>query len=217
MKSTTFAAVLLASTLIVAPAFAQTASQHEEHHPQPSGAAAPAAPSRPDMSGMMKMMGDGMDMSGMMRMMSRMHAGMSGCMRDSALDHIEGRIAYLRTELHITDAQPAAWNAFADALRGQTQESEASPGGMTERGGIVDRIDRQERGLTTKLDRVRALKAAFTPLFSALSDEQRKAADQLLGSYFGMPMMGMSSVMDGGMMQGEMKPGAAMPMSGMGR
>src|SRR5262245_57582372 len=31
--------------------------------------------------------------------------------------HIEGRIAFLKAELHITDAQTAQWNAVADALR----------------------------------------------------------------------------------------------------
>jgi hypothetical protein len=31
--------------------------------------------------------------------------------------HIEGRLAFLKTELKITDAQTPQWNAYADALR----------------------------------------------------------------------------------------------------
>src|SRR5690349_21579704 len=32
---------------------------------------------------------------------------------------IEGRLAFLKTELKITDAQTAQWNAFADVMRQQ--------------------------------------------------------------------------------------------------
>ena len=39
------------------------------------------------------------------------HAGIAG------LRHIEGQIAFYKAELHITDAQTAQWNAFADTLR----------------------------------------------------------------------------------------------------
>jgi len=33
------------------------------------------------------------------------------------LDRIEGRLAFLKTELKISDAQMAAWNQLADAIR----------------------------------------------------------------------------------------------------
>lgn len=208
MTMKTFAAAVLASTLLAAPVFAQTAN-HAEHHPQ-EGAAATADPSATG-----KTTGEGMNMSGMMGMMSGMHAGIGDCMGEATLDHVEGRIAFLRTELRITDAQNATWNAFADALRAAAQKSAPMTGTMTVEGGLLDRIDRQERGLTAKLDGVRALKTAFAPLYAALSDEQKKAADPLVGSYFGLPMAGMSGMMGGSMMQGGTKPGAAMPKSGM--
>lgn len=222
MVTIKFASALLASTLILAPALAQTADQHDEHHPA-SNATAPAAPSGQRAApGMMNMMGEGMDMPGMMRMMSRMHAGMGSCMSAAALDHIEGRLAFLRTELRITDAQNAVWTTFANALRARAQNGAPATGAMMVQGGLLDRIDRQERGLAAKLDDVRALKAAFAPLYAALSDEQKKAADPLLGGYLGISMLDMSGMMDGGamqrgMMQGGMRPDAAMPMSGKGR
>lgn len=216
MKTITFASAFLGSTLILAPAFAQTADQHDEHRPTSNATAPAAASGQRAAPGMMNMMGGGMDMSAMMRMMSRMHAGMGDCMSDPALDHVEGRLAFLRTELHITDAQNAVWTSFAEALRAQAQKSAAGTGTMMDQGGLPNRIDRQERGLAAKLDGVRTLKAAFTPLYAALSDEQKKAADVLLGAYFGMPMMG-GGAMQGGMMQGGRQPGAAMPMSGKSR
>ena len=43
-----------------------------------------------------------------------MGGGMGGM---ATIDRVEGRIAFLRAELKITDAQADAWNGFADALR----------------------------------------------------------------------------------------------------
>ncbi len=223
-----FATAVLASALFVTSALAQTAGQHNEHHP--ADASAPATPTtpndRPGAPWMMNMMGDGMNMSGMMQMMNGMHGGMGGCMSGPQLDRIEGRIAFLRAELRITDSQNAVWNAFANALRVQAQKSSTSSDAMSDGGSLLDRIDRQERALATKIENVRTLKAAIVPLLSAMSDEQKKTADQLLGPYFGAPMMGMTGMtggvmgnsgMGGEMMQGGMKPGAGNPMQRMGR
>ena len=37
--------------------------------------------------------------------------------------HLDGRLAYLRTELKPTDAQTPQWNAFAEAIRGSGEQS----------------------------------------------------------------------------------------------
>ena len=171
MQKIALIAVLLPSAVAASQALAQS-DAHDGHHPQQQGSAPPPATSVPSGApgmGVMKMMGDGMDMSGMMQMMSRMHSSMGGCMSDAAFDHIEGRIAYLRTELHITDAQATTWNAFADVLPGQTQTSKASPSGSAERGSFLDRIARQGGGRAGSLDRVRPLNAAVTPTSSVIS------------------------------------------------
>ena len=78
-----------------------------------------------DMGPMMQQM-----MQGMMPMMQGMMAQrgrerMDGTMGMMAPHRIEGRIAFLRTELKITDAQDAAWNAFAEVLRAQARGMEA--------------------------------------------------------------------------------------------
>lgn len=64
----------------------------------------PTSPMPPMMQGGTMPMMRGMQQNGMMPMM-----GMA--------DHVEGRIAFLKAELKITDAQLPQWNTFADALR----------------------------------------------------------------------------------------------------
>ncbi|PWC69723.1 hypothetical protein TSH20_08840, partial [Azospirillum sp. TSH20] len=99
---------------------------------QPSQGGQPAMPGmmmnmdqmRPMMGGMMgqqsgqsNMMGSGM-MEQMMPMMRQMMMGQQGGISAMGLpfEHVEGRIAFLKAELGITDAQAPQWNAFADTL-----------------------------------------------------------------------------------------------------
>jgi hypothetical protein len=42
-------------------------------------------------------------------------------------DHVDGRLAFLKAELKITEAQTSQWNAFSDALR----ENARRMGGMS--------------------------------------------------------------------------------------
>ena len=58
----------------------------------------------------------------MMRMMQSMRMMGPGMMGMGMIERVEGRIAFLRAELKITDAQTNAWNAFADALRANSQK-----------------------------------------------------------------------------------------------
>jgi hypothetical protein len=63
--------------------------------------------------GKMEMHGD------MKEMMSKMHD-----MMDMMASHVDDRIAALKTELKITDAQQPQWNSFADALRSAAKSME---------------------------------------------------------------------------------------------
>ena len=59
----------------------------------------------------------GMPMMGMMGMMMG-RDGMGGMPMMAAMaGHVEGRLAFLKTELKITEAQLPLWNAVADAIR----------------------------------------------------------------------------------------------------
>lgn len=171
---TTFRNLAIAGALIfaAAPVLAQ-----DPHHPSQGQASAPAAvpqapAAMPGMAGgMMDMMGDG-------------PMGMMGQMM--APERIEGRIAFLKAELKITDAQQPLWNSFAEALRSNAREM---MGGMQQmmasmRGGaapgLMQRLDGRERMLVAHLEGLRRMKAALTPLYGALDDAQKRTADQLL-------------------------------------
>jgi LTXXQ motif family protein len=112
--------------------------------------------------------------------------------------HVEGRIAFLKAELKISDAQTPQWNAFADALRANSQRMREMPntmmqGGMMGQGGASvsapDRLDRMEKMMTAMLDAVKATKSALAPLYAVLTDEQKKMADQLIHGPMGMGRM----------------------------
>ena len=99
---------LLVATILTASAnvvLAQTSTSSPAATGTPAAQGMPME-SMPGSSGGMPMMGErqmgGMPMMGMMQMMM-----------GSMADHVEGRIAFLKTELKITDAQQPLWNAAA--------------------------------------------------------------------------------------------------------
>ena len=220
MKSLAIAALVLAT--MATTSLAQSAAEHEQHHPQQDAEPAPTQPAPPASQSGMGMMGEGgmINMMGnmpMMQMMAMMHAG-AGMGGMAMIDHVEGRIAFLRAELKITDAQTSAWNAFADALRANAKSlGEVRASMMPQQGAasqtLVDRLSVQEKWLAASLDGTRAIKSALTNLIGSFSDEQKKAADELLTPHMGMMgMMAMMAAMRSGQMgPGQMRPGMTMP------
>src|SRR5690349_15695774 len=94
--------------LVFALAAGPALAAEDTHHPK----SPPAATSQQRMGpgGMMGQMGPGMMGPGMM--------GQGGMpMMGMMQRHVEGSIAFLKTELKITDAQLPLWNAVADAIR----------------------------------------------------------------------------------------------------
>jgi hypothetical protein len=142
-------------------------------------------------SGQAGTMGGGM---GEMMVMMRGMAMMRGMMGDSGamvMDHVEGRLAFLKTELKITDAQALQWDGFADALRSSAKSMGGMQQTMMQDGKTVSlpaRIELQRKMLSTRLDAINAMKAALEPLYSSLSDEQKKLADDLMIGPMGMMM-----------------------------
>jgi hypothetical protein len=129
--------------------------------------------------------GDASQMMSMMRSMITMMSAQSGMMSAD----VEGRIASLKTELKITDAQAPAWNQFADTLRATAQ----SMNGMYQQvmqpataSPLLARFDRQEAMLTSHLRSVKALKEALEPLYVSFNDEQKKIADGMMIGPMGM-------------------------------
>lgn len=105
-------------------------------------------------------------------------------------DRTEGRIAFLKAELKVTDAQAALWNAVADAMRANAGAAQPMREHMHASHGrastAIERLEMQERMVALRADGLRRLMAAFRPFYAALSDEQKKTADEL----FGNPMQG---------------------------
>jgi hypothetical protein len=121
------------------------------------------------------MMGRGM--SGMMGMMG-------GCpMMGGGSMYPEGRVAFLKAELAITDAQASVWEAYAAALKqnmqsmqGMRETMKAARAGKTP----VERLDAHVTAMEGRLQALKDLKPMLTSLYDALSDDQKKKADQLL-------------------------------------
>jgi hypothetical protein len=155
----------------------------------------------------MPMMGQGMMGHGMMPMMGMMDPS----------QHIEGRLAFLKAELKITEAQAPQWNAYAEALRANAKRmgelmSEMMSSGMMGQGmmmgqgamtgsqgtmmqgqpgtmmSVPDRLNWAEQHMAAHMEMLEAIKGPTTQLYAVLSEEQKRVADQLMGP---MGMMGM--------------------------
>lgn len=147
------------------------------------------------MGGMMRMMTGGQNPMGMMAGQAPMgQTGMSAMAQMTAPEHIEGRTAFLKTELKITSEQESLWSAFAEVLRSNARGTQDGmtqmPGGMEGASRAVEspleRIEQTEGALAGRLESIRKLKAALAPLYQSLNEAQKQMADRLLVP----PMMG---------------------------
>lgn len=174
---------LLAASLglaLVLPAAAEDAHHPPGAAPPPPAATAPTAPA-PAARGM-GMMGQGMMGSAMMShgsgmsMMSMMSMGEAG-----RLERVNGHLAFLEAELKIGEAQRTLWSAFAQAVRASADKHNAMASMASGPDATpVDRLAHQEHTLAQRLDGVRAIRAALTPLYASLNEAQRKTFAELL-------------------------------------
>jgi hypothetical protein len=175
------AAIALAASLSLAQAQApmhrpgQPAMAPGGQHPMMGGA---------EHLGMKPMMSMAMDHGGI-------HAG--GLMGLMQPHYLEGRIAFLKAELKITDAQAQQWTAFAAALRqGAGTVGAAHDGKMDgmRSASAPERAEREVTALSARLDVVKAVAAAEAALYGVMTQEQKTAADEMLASPMGCPMGG---------------------------
>jgi len=164
--------------LVILAALAMTPAWAETGRPDPGD-----GPDARETADMMEHPGV-MDHPGMME-----HSGMMGqdghrgwrCAE--AGDHVEGRLGYLRTELHITAAEESLWQAYAtatrDAARSMAEHCKAKDG--TDTASLQDRLDRHMDAMAARLDAMRATTKALRPLYAALDASQKKAADEMMG------------------------------------
>lgn len=178
---------------------------------QPGAGMAPGGGQSPQMGQKPMMMDDGMksappspmgdspkmcsgsscQQGGMMGMMDKMMGGRMGggagmgaaaTGTSDVTERIEGRIAFLKAELQITDKQLGDWNALADALRSSRQHLvEARKfAAMDDKTTSADRLDRYERHMTERLEAIKSTRAGFGRLYPTLSDAQKQTADAIL-------------------------------------
>jgi hypothetical protein len=228
-------ATALTVAALTVPAWAQAPAEHDHSHSGNTEKSVPASPApgpataapqggmgmMNDMKNMMSSM-SAMHSMGMMQMMGMMGRGTDGM---ATIDRIEGRIAFLRAELKITDAQADAWNGFADALRTNARKltevratAMPKPGDGQPASALSARLDQQEQWLAARLDGTRAMKSTFAKLNEALSDDQKKTANDLLAPHMGMEAMAMMPAQPSPEQkeQGRM-PGMGMGSMGMGK
>lgn len=140
------------------------------------------------------MRGDGCEAGmGMMCMMGEQpRMGMMG--QANMTQRVEQRLAALKTQLKITEAQTKAWDAYAaavrDAANAMSGQRQAFMGQM--RGAALpQRLDFHEAMLVSHLEQLRKTKAAVAALYAVLSDDQKKTADgAMMGPMTRGPMRG---------------------------
>ena len=161
--------------------------------------------------GMGRMMGQG-GMMGQQR--GGWGRGMMGYDADDMLDRIDGRLAFMKAELKITENQKEAWDTFAEAVKSTAETrndmmrsamDDMQSGAFFDK-PLPDRLILQETHMEARLEEIRTVKAAVEKLYAVLSEDQKEVADDIVLPTMGMGMGrmrgGMGPGMGGGMGQG---------------
>lgn len=131
-------------------------------------------------------MGQGMAGPGMM------HGAMMPMMMGAGTGHTEGRLAFIKTELKITDAQTPQWNVFADVVRANASAANDMHRSMAsqQKSGstLPERLAMEDKMLSAHVQASRKIQEALTKLYDVLSPEQKKVADGIVVGPMGMPM-----------------------------
>jgi flagellar motility protein MotE (MotC chaperone) len=113
---------------------------------------------------------------------------------DGMLDRVEGRLAFVKAELQITEAQAPAWNQLADAVRAAAKNHNERMRAIARREErnktLPERLEAQEQRVTARLEEIRQIKSSLSNLYAVLSDAQKKEADDIV-----LPMTGMYGMM----------------------
>ena len=122
---------------------------------------------------------------GMMQNMMGMMSARSGMMGS----HFEGRLASLKADLKITEAQTKLWNAFAAALRSSAESMTGMYGQMMRSGPAVplpERLALMDTQMAAHLANLENVKQALDSLYATFSPEQKKRADRTMIGPMGM-------------------------------
>jgi hypothetical protein len=96
---------------------------------------------------------------------------------------VDGRVAFLKAELGITDSQKSVWDAYAEAIKRNFQSMQGMRQSMKSIFEATSTTERLDAHIIIMEDRVRALKdvkPTLANLYAVLSEDQKKKADEIL-------------------------------------
>ncbi len=190
------------STALAQQGQPQSPTDHSAHHDGTQQGAGQQAPG----GGMMSKGGTGQGMmgGGMMGQDGKaggpdmmdcpmMGKGMMGGGMGKGMMHsrpmMEARLAYIKADLEITDAQMAAWETYVGAVRARHTAMESAREAMMKSmksGNAMERMDARIQATEVKLESLKALQPATEALYGVMTDDQKMKADKLLGGGCGM-------------------------------
>jgi hypothetical protein len=139
------------------------------------------------------MMGWDGEMTGPGMMGWGMRRGFWGRGPEGMLDRVEGRLAFVKAEFKITEAQTPAWNELAAAIRSaakQHNERMRSAFKDASERTLPERLDLQEQLMTARIEEIKQVRGSLKTLYAQLSEEQKREADHVV-----LPMVGMGGPM----------------------
>ena len=102
---------------------------------------------------------------------------------NETLTFAEGRIAFLKAELKITEAQKDVWEAYAQALKNNLETMRGMHKTMLaafEAKNPVERLDAHIAAMETRLGALKQMQPALLKLHGALDEGQRRIANEVL-------------------------------------
>ncbi len=141
--------------------------------------------------GMMEMMQNMMRMGAAQQGMPPMQGGTTAGGTPSAGNsaaRLEGHIAFLRTELRISDIQAPAWESFATALRAGRDHLDAARAALQDSNANADpmaRLKSFENHLKERAEAIHTTQMAFITLHAQLDDAQKQLATTTMLPFIG--------------------------------
>ena len=171
------APLLITTMLVAAPVWAQTAgSQTSPATAPPAATTTQTAP-----SGMSAPSGTSQKAAP-----HSSHAAMARQPGETMQSLVERRITDLHGKLHITSQQSQPWDQFAQVMRDNAREMDQVYKQRAEKLGSMSAVDNMQSYAQIEQQRaqdVQKLVPAFQTLYSSLSDQQKKTADQIFRNY----------------------------------
>ena len=100
---------------------------------------------------------------------------------------VEQRITQLHAELKVTPDQESKWNSVAQAMRDNAANMDKLVAEKRQQGSpnmtAVDDLKTYQEFTQAHLDGLKNLTSAFSSLYSSMSDEQKKNADQVFAKF----------------------------------